>query len=138
VIITPVGDTGPEEESVRMMWELVGGEVHFMNPSDHDMVFGWVSHMPHMAAYAIIDCILEENPDLVGFSGGGLRDYTRIAASSPRMWAEIAVANRENILRATRGLRGSVDRILQVIERGDSAELERFFEEIASIRRNLR
>lgn len=136
VIITPVGEPGPEEESVRKMWEMIGGDVQFMDPSEHDTIFSWVSHMPHMAAYAIIDSILCENPDLVGFSGGGFRDYTRIAASSPRMWAEIAVANREKLLHATRGLRGSVDRIIAAIERGDSAELEGIFEDLAAIRRS--
>ena len=135
VIITPVGERGPEEELIRKMWEMVGGDVQFMDPSEHDTIFSWVSHMPHMAAYAIIDSILCENPELVGFSGGGLRDYTRIAASSPRMWAQIAVANREKLLHATRGLRGSVDRIITALERGDDAELEGIFENLAAIRR---
>jgi prephenate dehydrogenase len=137
VIITPVGDRGPEEESILEMWEMVGGDVQFMEPSQHDRVFGWVSHMPHMAAYAIIDSIVQEDPDLVGFSGGGLRDYTRIAASSPRMWSEIAVSNREKLLDATRGLRGSVDRIISALERGDSAELERIFGDLANLRRSI-
>jgi len=137
VIITPVGKPGPEEESVRTMWEMVGGNVQFMDASDHDTTFAWVSHMPHMAAYAIIDSILRENPDLVDLSGGGLRDYTRIAASSPRMWAQVAVANREKLLDATRGLRGSVDRIITALERGDETELEGIFEMLAAVRRNL-
>jgi prephenate dehydrogenase len=135
VIITPVDETGGEEESIRAMWEMVGGDVRFMDPSEHDTIFGWVSHMPHMAAYAIIDSILRENPELVDFSGGGLRDYTRIAASSPRMWAQIAVANREKLLDATRGLRGSVDRIIEALERGNSTELEGIFEVIAGVRK---
>jgi prephenate dehydrogenase len=137
VIITPLGEPGPDEVSVKKMWEAVGANVQFMDPTEHDTVFAWVSHMPHMAAYAIVDSILAEDPDLVNMSGGGLRDYTRIAASSPRMWAEIAVDNREQLLIATRGLRGAVDRIIAALERGDSEELEAIFEKIASVRRGI-
>lgn len=137
VVITPLGNPGPDEVFVEKMWEAVGARVQYMDPSEHDSVFAWVSHMPHMAAYAIIDSILDEDPDLVNMSGGGLRDYTRIAASSPRMWAEIAVDNREQLLIATQGLRGAIDRIIEVLRRGDSKELEAFFERIAAVRRGL-
>ena len=134
VVITPIGEAGKEVETIRAMWELVGGQVQLMDPARHDSVFSWVSHMPHMAAYAIIDSIQREDPRLIGLSGGGLRDYTRIAASSPAMWAQIAVANRERLLEATRGLRGSVDRIIQALERGDGEELERVFSVLAGVR----
>jgi prephenate dehydrogenase len=135
VILTPVGEYGSDEETVGKMWESLGSIVQYMDPSEHDEVFAWVSHMPHMAAYAIIDSIICENPDLIDLSGGGLRDYTRIAASSPRMWAEIAVANREKIITATQGLQGSVERILAALQRGDREELEMIFEVIAAVRR---
>jgi len=137
VIITPIGEAGRDVQTIRNMWETVGGKVHFMAPAEHDSVFSWVSHMPHMAAYAIIDSIYRENPELIGLSGGGLRDYTRIVASSPAMWAQIAVANREKLLEATRGLRGSVDRIIQTLERGDSEELERIFSLLAGVRKGV-
>jgi prephenate dehydrogenase len=136
VILTPMGEPGPEEEAVRSMWESIGAKVQFMDPEEHDKVFAWVSHMPHIAAYAIIDSILQKDPRLMEMSGGGLRDYTRIAASSPRMWAEIAAANRKEILVATRGLRGSIDRIIAALERADREDLEKIFEVIATIRRN--
>jgi len=137
VIITPLGEPGHPEDTVRRMWETVGGKVQFMDPGEHDSVFSWVSHMPHMAAYAIIDSILGENPDLIGFSGGGLRDYTRIAASSPAMWAQIAVANREKLLESTRGLKDSVEKIIQVLEKGSAEDLERIFTVLAGVRRGL-
>jgi prephenate dehydrogenase len=137
VVITPLGEPGPDEESVKRMWESVGANVQYMDPFKHDSVFAWVSHMPHMAAYAIIDSILAEDPGLVNMSGGGLRDYTRIAASSPRMWAEIAVENMEQLLIATQGLRGAIDRIIAALERGDGKELEMIFERIAAVRRSI-
>lgn len=137
VIITPIGEPGREEETIRKMWETVGGKVQFMDSAEHDSVFSWVSHMPHMAAYAIIDSIYRENPRLIELSGGGLRDYTRIAASSPAMWAQISVANREKLLEATRGLKGSIDRILQALERGNSEELEELFTVLAGVRKEV-
>ena len=132
----PVGGNSAQDvELIRLMWEGTGAETVFMTPDYHDMVFAWVSHMPHMAAYAIIDAVIGNDPELVGLSGGGLRDYTRIAASSPRMWADIAVANREHLLKATRAFRQSVDRIVSALEEGDRDKLEAIFEPIARVRR---
>ena len=149
VILTPVdpaagepvpgeaegGDVPGDVEKIRLMWEGTGARTIVMDPDHHDMVFAWVSHMPHMAAYAIIDAVIGNDPELVSLSGGGLRDYTRIAASSPRMWADIAVANRENLLNATRAFRNSVDRILSALEEGDRDKLESIFKPIAAVRR---
>ena len=135
VILTPVGAGERDISVVRSMWEGVGASVKFMDPDEHDEVFAWVSHMPHMAAYAILDSVLSRDPEMVDFSGGGLRDYTRIAASSPRMWADIAVANREMLLTATRGLGESVSRIISALEEGDRENLENIFERIAAVRR---
>ncbi len=132
----PLGESSPEDvELIRHMWEGTGAETLVMDPDTHDSVFAWVSHMPHMAAYAIIDAVLNNDPELVDLSGGGLRDYTRVAASSPRMWADIAVANREHLLAATRGFRNSVDKILSALEEGDRDKLEELFRVVATVRR---
>ncbi|MDF1535948.1 MAG: prephenate dehydrogenase [bacterium] len=131
----PGGTLPADVELIQLMWEGTGAETLIMDPDIHDSVFAWVSHMPHMAAYAIIDAVLGNDPELVDLSGGGLRDYTRIAASSPRMWADIAVANREHILTATRGFRNSVDKILKALEDGDRERLEEIFKPIAALRR---
>ncbi len=133
---SPFGGNQPEDvELIRHMWEGTGAETLVMDPDTHDSVFAWVSHMPHMAAYAIIDAVLSNDPELVDLSGGGLRDYTRVAASSPRMWADIAVANRDHLLAATRGFRNSVDRILSALEEGDRDKLEEIFRVVATVRK---
>ena len=136
VVLTPVDASRQDIAAIRSLWEGVGARIKIMDPEEHDEAFAWVSHMPHMAAYAIIDSVLARDPDLVDLSGGGLRDYTRIAASSPRMWADIAVANREKLLAATRGLGESVNRIISALEAGDREDLERIFERIAVVRRS--
>lgn len=136
VILTPVDASEQDVSDVSAMWEGVGAKIKIMDPDEHDEVFAWVSHMPHMAAYAIIDSVLARDPDLVDLSGGGLRDYTRIAASSPRMWADIAVANQEELLIAVKGLGDSVNRILSALEEGDRDQLESIFKRISVVRRS--
>jgi prephenate dehydrogenase len=136
VILTPVDAVEQDVLDVSALWEGVGARIKIMDPDEHDKVFAWVSHMPHMAAYAIIDSVLARDPDLVDLSGGGLRDYTRIAASSSRMWSDIAVANREELLTATRGLGDSLNQIISALEEGDRDRLENIFEKIAVVRRS--
>lgn len=136
VILTPVDASDEDISAVTRMWEGVGARVMIMDPDEHDQVFAWVSHMPHMAAYAIVDSVLTRDPGLVDLSGGGLRDYTRIAASSPRMWADIAVANRKELLAATKGLQNAVQGIVSALEEGDRDRLESIFERIALVRRS--
>jgi prephenate dehydrogenase len=136
VILTPVDASEQDVSDVSALWEGVGARIKIMDPDEHDEVFAWVSHMPHMAAYAIIDSVLARDPDMVDLSGGGLKDYTRIAASSPRMWADIAVANRDELLAATRGLGDSVSMIIAALEDGDRDRLEDIFERIAVVRRS--
>jgi len=138
VILTPVDASEQDVSGISALWEGVGARIKIMDPDEHDEVFAWVSHMPHMAAYAIIDSVLARDPDLVDLSGGGLRDYTRIAASSPRMWADIAVANRKELLTATRSLGEAVNRIIIALEEGDRDRLESIFERIAAVRRSAK
>jgi prephenate dehydrogenase len=138
VILTPVDASKQDVSAVASLWEGVGARIKIMDPDEHDEVFAWVSHMPHMAAYAIIDSVLARDPELVDLSGGGLRDYTRIAASNPRMWADIAVANQEKLLAATRGLGNSLNQIICALEEGDRDRLEILFQKIASVRRSMK
>lgn len=137
VILTPMEEGDPDVETVASLWRGVGSRVDIMDPVEHDDIFAWVSHLPHMAAYAIVDCVLEKNPDWVSFSGGGLRDYTRIAASSPRMWAEIALANRELVLEALDGYRESLVKLYEAVSSSDRDRLEDLFSGIASVRRDM-
>lgn len=104
-IVTPTAHTNAEAlEKVRHLWETVGSVVALMDPMDHDWVFGAVSHLPHIAAFSLMHTLealqgrTAQVADLLDFSGGGLRDTTRIAASSPEMWRDICVANHENLV----------------------------------------
>lgn len=138
-ILTPTGKTPAEfKEKAAALWRLAGSEVYEMDPDAHDRVFGLVSHLPHAAAYALVDAILSsEDPDtLLDFAGGGLRDYTRVASSSPEMWVDIMTANRDNVLAALRQLGTSLSKIESALEKGDSEALLRIFSAAAETKRD--
>jgi prephenate dehydrogenase len=114
-ILTPAPKTHPEALSkVKNLWEAVGAQVFTMDVETHDRIFGFVSHLPHVVAYALINAIASvKQPDnILDFAGGGLKDYTRIAASSPEMWGDIFIGNKENTLEAVRDFK----RVLEKIE----------------------
>ena len=104
-VVTPTPRTNAQAmEKICHLWEAAGSVVLSMDPMEHDWVFGAVSHLPHVAAFALMHTLetlqdrTAQAPDLLNFSGGGLRDTTRIAASSPEMWRDICVANHENLV----------------------------------------
>ncbi len=138
-ILTPAEKTRPDlKEKAGALWRLTGSEVYEMDPDSHDRVFGLVSHLPHAAAYALVDAILSsEDPDtLLDFAGGGLRDYTRVASSSPEMWVDIMTANRDNVLAALRQLTASLSKIESALENGDREALLKIFSGAAGAKRD--
>ena len=105
-IVTPTPYTNAKAmEKICHLWEAAGSGVVSMDPMEHDWVFGAVSHLPHVAAFSLmhtLEALQDRTPkasDLLNFSGGGLRDTTRIAASSPEMWRDICIANSENLVK---------------------------------------
>ena len=84
---------------VRRLWESLGAKVSEMDAESHDQMFASVSHLPHLLAYACIQAISNtDNQEALGHSGAGLKDFSRIASSSPQMWADIFLENQENLL----------------------------------------
>ena len=96
----------PEEKTekdlilvVRRFWESLGAKVSEMDAESHDQMFASVSHLPHILAYACIQAISNtDSQEVLGHSGAGLKDFSRIASSSPQMWADIFLENQENLL----------------------------------------
>lgn len=97
-ITTPTPQTDAEAlQQVERLWRVVGARVERLSPADHDRIFAAVSHLPHLAAFALVD-ELASRPEAELFfrhAGSGFRDFTRIAGSSPEMWRDIALANRQ-------------------------------------------
>jgi len=132
-IITPTEKTDPQaKEKVRRLWEALGSEVIEMDPYHHDRVFAAVSHLPHVVAYSIVEAIGKLSTDvgenLFEFTGGGFRDFTRIAMSDPIMWRDICIANRENLLSSIKRFKEALTEVEKLIEKGDREGLKAFFQ----------
>ena len=110
-----------------------------MDCDSHDRIFGVVSHLPHVVAYSLMNTVLNstDSEQLLDFAGGGLKDYTRVAASSPEMWTEIFRANKDQLLKAISQFRESLDDIESAIEKDDFESLIKELQKGASAKRSL-
>jgi len=139
-ILTPTQKTDvAAKNKVKSMWELVGSQVYEMDPETHDHIFGIVSHLPHVVAYSLMNTVLnaEDAEQLLDFAGGGLKDYTRVAASSPEMWVEIFKANKDQLLSSINLFKNSLEKIESAIENEDFDSLKKELEKAAKTKRSL-
>lgn len=140
-ILTPEHETaGHCIERVREMWERCGAVVSDMSAAQHDQVFAAVSHLPHVLSFALVAAIAREEDAALKFAhaGGGFRDFTRIAASSPEMWRDICLSNRDAILRELDGYEAELHRLRRLLAAGDGAGLAEAFELSRQARSQLR
>jgi prephenate dehydrogenase len=114
---------------VRQAWEACGAVVSELTPEEHDGVFAAVSHLPHLLSFALVhDLAQRENKDLLlSFAASGFRDFTRIAASSPEMWRDISLANRDALLQEVKRYADELYVIHQALQNNDAAKLEEIF-----------
>ena len=139
-VVTPVESTSPEALSaVKTLFSLVGSDVVEMDPESHDEVFSLVSHLPHAVAYSLASAVASGGRDrnLFDFSGGGLADFTRIAGSSPEMWAGIFIENRDALLGAIRGFAGKLGEIEKAVASGNVENLAALLREARDSKKNL-
>lgn len=125
-IETPSRCTSPEAlERVAGLCRAVGATVMRLEPAWHDEVFATVSHLPHLVAYALMDAVLgtDRGEERLRFSAGGLRDYTRVAASHPAMWRDIFLMNRDPLLKVLAEFREALGRLEAAIRDGDGEAL---------------
>jgi prephenate dehydrogenase len=141
-ILTPTDRTDPTAlETVRSLWTAAGATVVTMDADVHDHVFAAVSHLPHVAAYAMVCTVAEMTAgteNYISFSGAGFRDFTRIAASSPEMWKDICLMNSSNLVEMIERYQFSLTRIKKAIQRGEGAKVEKFFTLASDVRRGLK
>lgn len=100
VILTPhTGQDPAARETVAALWRATGARVVEMDAAEHDAVFAATSHLPHVLAYSFVDMLdrLDHSDDIFSNAGGGFRDFTRIASSSPQMWHDIMRANADAV-----------------------------------------
>jgi prephenate dehydrogenase len=140
-IVTPTERTeGRALEAVVSLWKTAGMEVIMMAPDRHDHVFAAVSHLPHAAAYAMVNTVVEYSEgteNYISFSGAGFRDFTRIAASSPEMWRDICLLNGKDIVELIEQYQFSLNKIKKAIKHRDGRKLEQLFRAASDIRRGM-
>jgi len=127
-IITPDNSTDDNAmHKIIDLWNLTGAKTVIMPPDEHDLTFAAVSHLPHVVAYSLINSILDIDREILRYGGGGLRDFTRIALSSPEMWRDICAHNRDDVLRTLKTFLSSISRMISFVEESDWKGLEKEF-----------
>ena len=139
VILTPTRYTQPEPLArATDVWRAIGCRVVQMSPAQHDAALAAVSHLPHLLAFAFMNMqsAQPQAAEQLAVAGPGFRDFSRIAASEPRMWRDILLANRDEILSQTRQFRASLETLEQAMANvdGDGAALERLIEQASLAR----
>ena len=141
-ILTPPPGTAPEAVAkITALWEGAGMRVVTMEAEHHDKVLAVTSHLPHLIAYTIVGTATDLADDLksevIAFSAGGFRDFTRIAASDPVMWRDIFLENREAVLELLQRFSEDLTALQRAIRRGDGETLHKWFTRTRAIRRSI-
>lgn len=141
VILTPIERThAPQLEKAVQLWDALGCRVMRMTPDAHDAAFAAVSHLPHLIAFALINAIAtqEQGRDFLTLAGPGFRDTTRIAASDPKVWRDILLANRNELLAQSNLFKEALQSMEALIENGDGDALEVLIDQASQTRTNWR
>jgi prephenate dehydrogenase len=139
VVLTPLPENSPQAvQRVREAWELCGAQVSELTAQQHDEVFAAVSHLPHLLSFALVHDIAQRpNRDLLlSFAASGFRDFTRIAASSPEMWRDICLANRDALLGEMAAYMQELQTLHTALAEQDAHKLEQVFSLARQVRSN--
>lgn len=130
VVLTPQDKTRADAvATVRALWEAAGAQVETLEAAQHDRIFAAVSHLPHLAAFALVDDLAQraDGDTFFRFAASGFRDFTRIAGSSPEMWRDIALANREAVLAELDAYLASLQVLRSAVSANDAEALLAIF-----------
>lgn len=137
VILTPAADTHDQQRQQALdVWQALGCQVVTMSPEDHDAAFAAVSHFPHLLAFALMNAITSQSQgqEFLALAGPGFRDFTRIAASDPKVWRDILLSNREQLLAQSQHLQAQLQAFEALMVQGDGAALEALIARASSAR----
>jgi cyclohexadieny/prephenate dehydrogenase len=141
ILTPPEGTDAAATEKLRAFWAALGAKVEIMTPEHHDLVLAITSHLPHLIAYTIVGTADElaqvTSSEVIKFSAGGFRDFTRIAASDPTMWRDVFLANKDAVLEMLGTFNEDLSKLTRAIRRGDSEALFEHFTRTRAIRRGI-
>jgi len=141
ILTPPEGTDTDATERLRAFWAAMGAKVEVMTPEHHDLVLAITSHLPHLIAYTIVGTADElaqvTSSEVIKFSAGGFRDFTRIAASDPTMWRDVFLANKDAVLEMLGTFNEDLSKLTRAIRRGDGQALFDHFTRTRAIRRGI-
>jgi cyclohexadieny/prephenate dehydrogenase len=141
ILTPPPGADDIAVAKLRGFWEAVGSKVEAMTPEHHDLVLGITSHVPHLIAFNIVNTAAHlgrvTDSEVIQFSAGGFRDFTRIAASDPTMWRDVFLNNRDAVLEMLGRFQEDLSELQRAIRYGDGDKLHQLFSEARQIRRGI-
>jgi len=128
-------------KSLKEFWETLGSKVKIMTPEEHDKILSLTSHLPHAIAYSIVRTVINVEDKLkqevIQYSAGGLRDFTRIAASNPLMWRDIFLDNSENILKGIDNFAEKLQELKKTINDKNGDKLLQIFNSTREVRKEI-
>ena len=141
-ILTPSNQTKAKDiKLLELFWKKIGSRVDIMDAKQHDYILSITSHIPHLIAYNIVHTTLnvkkKKNRDIIKYSAGGLRDFTRIAASNPIMWRDIFIQNKENMSKMIDKFIKNLKDLKKAIKNKNEKKLEKIFTKTKKIRRKI-
>jgi cyclohexadieny/prephenate dehydrogenase len=141
ILTPPTGTDAAAVERLAAFWRAMGAKVETMSPEHHDLVLAVTSHLPHLIAYTIVGTANElgavTESEVLQFSAGGFRDFTRIAASDPTMWRDVFLANKDAVLEMLGTFQEDLSTLTRAIRRGDGDTLFDHFTRTRAIRRGI-
>jgi cyclohexadieny/prephenate dehydrogenase len=141
ILTPPEGTDAGAVDRLRGFWAAMGARVEIMTPDHHDLVLAITSHLPHLIAYTIVGTADElaqvTSSEVIKFSAGGFRDFTRIAASDPTMWRDIFLSNKEAVLEMLGTFNEDLSKLTRAIRRNDGQALFDHFTRTRAIRRGI-
>jgi len=138
VIVTPTDATEPRAiKGVTALWEALGARVAALDPETHDRTVAAISHLPHVAAWALVDAVGRFEPGALAFAARGFRDTTRIAASDPPMWRDVLLANADAVRASLVAFRAALDELERLLAAGDGAGIEALLARLKTLREGV-
>ncbi len=136
-IITPHSKIDKDAtEKAKNLVSLLGMKIKEMEPAFHDKVFGYVSHLPHVIAYTLVNLVFDK-PEQYRFIGGGFKDYTRVAASSENMWSGIFLLNKDNVIEAIDDYIGQLEYVKEMIQDNNRKAINEYLRKARTFKRQL-
>ncbi|EAQ37344.1 prephenate dehydrogenase [Nitrobacter sp. Nb-311A] len=141
ILTPPDGTDAAAVDRLRAFWTAIGARVEIMTPKHHDLVLAITSHLPHLIAYTIVGTADElgevTSSEVMKFSAGGFRDFTRIAASDPTMWRDVFLTNKDAVLEMLGTFNEDLSKLTRAMRRGDGEALFEHFTRTRAIRRGI-